>query len=270
MVAFASNSILCRAALADGSIDAVSFSGIRLAAGAAALLLLSRGRGAGGGWISAAALSAYAFAFSIAYLRLAAGAGALILFGTVQATMIAAGMRRGERPGAREWIGLALALVGLVALTRPGIAAPDPLGALLMSVAGLAWGVYSLRGRGTADPVAANAGNFARSVAFALLALAIAPAVSGGLQVSGRGAGLAVASGAVTSGLGYALWYAALRGLTGMRAAIVQLSVAPLAALGGVAFLGERLTIRLAACGAVILGGIALAVTRRKPATSRA
>ncbi len=265
MTAFASNSLLCRAALADGSIDAVSFTSIRLATGAAALLLLARGRGDGGGWIAASALAAYAFAFSIAYLRLPAGAGALILFGTVQTTMIGSGVWRGERPRALEWAGLAVAFGGLVALTRPGATAPDPLGAALMAAAGAAWTVYTLRGRGVADPLRANAGNFARSIAFALLALAIATAAGGRFHASARGAVLAAASGALASGVGYALWYAALRGLTGTRAAIVQISVAPLAALGGVAFLGETLTLRLVVSGAVILGGIALAVNPRRP-----
>ncbi len=260
MAAFASNSLLCRAALADASIDAVSFTSIRLASGAAALLLLARGGGAGGGWISAGALSAYAFAFSIAYLRLPAGTGALILFGTVQSTMIALGLARGERPGIREWAGLAVAVTGMVALTWPGLTAPDPAGAGLMALAGAAWGIYSLRGRSAAHPLAANAGNFARSAGFALAAVALVPIAGGRFHVSAWGAGLAVISGALASGVGYAVWYAALPGLTRTRAAIVQLSVVPLAAAGGVAFLGERLTVRLVLCGAVVLGGIALAV----------
>lgn len=268
MAAFASNSLLCRAALANGSIDAVSFTSIRLLAGALVLVALVRGRWGGGGWIAAGALAAYAFAFSIAYLKLSAGTGALILFGTVQATMILWGLARGERPGVAEWLGLAMALGGLVALTLPGLTAPDPTGAALMAAAGLAWGVYTVRGKSAADPLAANAGNFARSVTFAAVAAVVTTASGERFHFTATGAGLAVASGAVTSGLGYVLWYAALRGLSGMQAAIVQISVAPLAALGGIVFLDERLTTRLVVCGAVVLGGIALAVVGRRRTAS--
>ncbi len=178
MAAFASNSLLCRAALAEGSIDAVSFTSIRLLSGALMLLALVRGKGGGGGWVAAAALAAYAFAFSIAYLRLSAGTGALILFGTVQATLILWGLARGERPRVPEWLGLAMALGGLVVLTLPGLTAPDPMGAALMAASGIAWGVYTARGKGAADPLAANAGNFARSVTFAAIA-AVATTASG-------------------------------------------------------------------------------------------
>lgn len=267
MVAFASNSLLCRAALAGGAIDAVSFTALRLGGGAAVLVLLARGRTRGGSWLSATALAAYAFLFSIAYLRIPAGVGALALFGAVQATMLAVGFARGDRPGTREWLGFALAVAGLVALARPGRMAPDALGVAMMAVAGAAWGVYTLRGRGNADALGVNAANFARAAAlvplFAALALGLPPAAPG-FHVSGRGIALALVSGSVTSGLGYALWYVAVRGLTTTRAAIVQLAVPPLAALGGVALLGEALTPRLVASGAAILGGVALAVTARR------
>jgi drug/metabolite transporter (DMT)-like permease len=265
MTAFASNSLLCRAALYDRSIDAVSFTAIRLLSGALLLLALVRGRSLDGGWVAAGALAAYAFAFSIAYLRLSAGTGALILFGTVQATLIAWGLVRGERPPPLAWLGLAMALGGLVVLTLPGLTAPDPLGAALMAAAGLAWGVYTARGKGVPDPLAATAGNFLLSVTFAAIAAGVAATAGERFHVTASGAGFAVASGAVTSGLGYVLWYAALRGLSGLQAAVVQISVAPLAALGGIAFLGERLTTRLLVCGAVVLGGIALAVLGRRP-----
>jgi len=267
MIAFASNSLLCRAALGGGASDAASFTTLRLAAGALALGLLARGQGAGraqhdGGWAPALALFAYAIGFSFAYLRIPAGIGALLLFAAVQVTMVGRGLVSGERPSLREWLGLALSLTGLVVLTRPGLARPDPFGAALMLAAGVAWGVYSLRGRGSGDPLRSNAANFARSVPLALaasgLAFAFAP-----LRVTATGALLAVASGALASGMGYAIWYAALRGLTATQAAIVQLSVPPLAALGGVLFLGEVVSARLLVAGATILGGIALAVTSR-------
>jgi len=267
MVAFASNSLLCRAALASGSIDAVTFTALRLGGGALALVALARARTRGGSWISGAALAAYAFLFSVAYLRIPAGVGALALFGAVQATMLAVGFARGDRPGTREWLGFALAVAGLIALTRPGRTAPDALGVAMMAAAGAAWGVYTLRGRGNSDALGVNAANFARSAAlvplFAGLVLGLPPSAPV-FHVSARGIALALVSGSVTSGLGYALWYVAVRGLTTTRAAIVQLAVPPLAALGGVALLGEALTPRLLASGAAILGGVALAVSGRR------
>jgi drug/metabolite transporter (DMT)-like permease len=267
MLAFASNSLLCRGALGGGWIDATSFTSLRLVGGAVVLALLARARGGSGahiegGWTSAGALFVYALGFSLAYMRIPAGTGALLLFGAVQATMLGAGLLAGERPRALEWLGLALSLVGLAVLTRPGLARPDPTGAALMLGAGVAWGAYSLRGRGAGDALAANASSFARSVPFALLASAVALAWAAP-QVTPAGALLALASGALASGLGYAVWYAALRGLTATQAAIVQLSVPPLAAAGGVLLLGETLTPRLIAGGASILGGITLAVTAR-------
>jgi drug/metabolite transporter (DMT)-like permease len=267
LLAFASNSLLCRGALGGGWIDATSFTSLRLVGGAVVLALLARARGGSGahiegGWTSAGALFVYALGFSLAYMRIPAGTGALLLFGAVQATMLGAGLLAGERPRALEWLGLALSLVGLAVLTRPGLARPDPTGAALMLGAGVAWGAYSLRGRGAGDALAANASSFARSVPFALLASAVALAWAAP-QVTPAGALLALASGALASGLGYAVWYAALRGLTATQAAIVQLSVPPLAAAGGVLLLGETLTPRLIAGGASILGGITLAVTAR-------
>jgi drug/metabolite transporter (DMT)-like permease len=237
---------------------------VRLLSGAVTLWLLARGAKAskgGGSWFSAAALFAYAIAFSLAYLVLGAGVGALILFGAVQLTMLAAGLRAGERPRLVEWLGLAFALSGLVVLTLPGAAAPDLTGAALMALAGLAWGVYSLRGRGAVYPLAITADNFLRSVP---LAAAAALAALPWAHVSPRGILLAAASGALASGVGYSLWYAALRGLSATRAAIVQLAVPALAAAGGVALLGETLTPRLAVAGLGIFGGVALAVLGRR------
>jgi drug/metabolite transporter (DMT)-like permease len=204
-------------------------------------------------------LFAYAAGFSLAYLRIPAGVGALLLFAAVQLTMIGAGLVRGERPRSLEWTGLVLSLAGLVLLTRPGLARPDPLGAAVMLAAGVAWGVYSLRGRGQGDAVAVNAASFARALLLSL-PVGAAAALLGTTRLSSAGVWLALASGAVASGLGYAVWYAALRGLTATRAAIVQLSAPPLAAAGAVVFLDESFSSRLLVASVLILGGIALAV----------
>ena len=268
MVAFAANSLLCRAALGGGQADAASFTTLRLGGGALALSLLARARGSAGppsgfAWGSAAALFVYALGFSLAYLRIPAGVGALLLFAAVQLTMVGAGLRSGERPRALEWAGHGLSIGGLVLLTCPGLARPDPVGAVLMLVAGAAWGVYSLRGRGRGDAVARNAAGFARAFPLSVGASLVAVA-AGAAHVSPAGVGLALASGAVASGLGYAAWYAALRGLTATRAALVQLSVPPLAAAGGVLLLGERFSPQLLLSGVLILGGIALAVAGRR------
>jgi drug/metabolite transporter (DMT)-like permease len=266
LVAFAANSLLCRAALAPRLVDAVSFTGIRLASGAVALAIVARvgaGRSSGpreGSWVSALGLAAYAYAFSFAYLRIGATIGSLVLFGAVQLTMIGWGMVRGERPRPGEIVGLVLAFGGLVALTLPGAHGVDVPGAVLMAAAGAAWGVYSMRGRGARRPIAANADNFLRCLPIvAVLALAFA----GRAQIEWRGAALAAASGAVASGIGYSIWYAALPGLRATRAAIVQLAVPVLAAVGAVVLLGETLSVRLVGAGAAILGGVAVAVLGR-------
>jgi len=265
MLAFAANSLLCRMALGPPRIDAASFTAIRLAAGALTLWLLLRRRsprstGVAGDWTAAGMLFVYAIGFSFAYRSLSAGTGALILFGFVQLTMLASGLRAGERLTGAAWLGLLLAVGGLVYLLLPGLEAPDPEGALLMAVAGIAWGVYSLRGRGIADPLHATAGNFARSVPLALLALL--PFLGGPLPDI-RGVLLAVASGAVASGIGYTLWYSALRGLNASRAATVQLSVPVIAAFGGVLLLNEPLGLRLMIASVAVLGGIALVLGQR-------
>ena len=270
MVAFAANSVLARVALRGAGLEgAAGFTLVRLAAGAATLVVVAavRRRGLEGDWASAAALFAYAAAFSAAYVSLAAGTGALVLFGAVQATMVGAGLARGERLSAVQWTGLAVAFAGLVVLVAPGLEAPPPVPAALMAVAGVAWGVYSLRGRRAGDPGAATAGNFVR-------ASGIAAAIAAALVASGRGLeagawGYAVASGALTSGLGYLAWYAVLPSLRAATAATVQLSVPALAALGGAAFLAEPLTARLVLATAVTLGGIAL-VVRYRAATASA
>jgi len=269
MVAFASNSLLNKLALGGEGIDAVSYTTIRLMSGALTLWLISslQSIGAGskvrGNWTSAAMLFIYATAFSLAYLSLSAGTGALILFGSVQVTMILAALRSGERPQLLEWLGILLALGGLVYLVIPGLRAPSLLGSSLMMMAGIAWGVYSLRGRGSESPLADTAGNFIRAVPFII---SVRFVTLGGVQLSQSGILLAVLSGAVASGLGYVVWYAALAGLTATRAAIVQLSVPVLAAWGGAVFLAEDVSLRLILAGALILGGIALAIAERRRA----
>jgi drug/metabolite transporter (DMT)-like permease len=268
LIAFAANSILTRMALAPGHIDAATFTAVRLVTGALALAALVRLQS--GTWSGlrgrpgpgALALFAYAAPFTFAYLRIGAAVGALVLFGAVQLTMIGWGVARGERPGLRLWAGLALAAGGLVALLLPSARRPDPVGLGLMIVAGVAWGAYSLLGKRVGDPLAANARGFLWSVP---LALALYAATAGAHVVGGRGLVLATVSGAVTSGLGYAIWYRALRGLTASQAGILQLSVPVLAAGAGVALLGERADTRLLWAGAAVVGGVALALTARIP-----
>jgi drug/metabolite transporter (DMT)-like permease len=261
MLAFAGNSLLCRLALRSGSIDAASFTSLRLLSGAVVLALIVRLRTGGlsksGDWPSALALFVYAAGFSWAYLQLSTATGALLLFGAVQVTMIAFGLWRGERLKALQWAGLLAACIGLVEMLLPGLASP-PLGAsLLMLSAGVAWGAYSLRGRGRGDPTATTAGNFWRA---SLLAVALSLAAGGSLHVQDSGALYALASGAVASGLGYSIWYTALRSLSPSTAASIQLTVPALAALGAVLFLGEPVTLRLFLTSLVILGGVALVI----------
>jgi drug/metabolite transporter (DMT)-like permease len=265
LVAFAANSVLCRMALGGSAIDAASFSAIRLGCGAIVLLALSarrtRADAPGGSWTSAGLLFLYAVPFSFAYTRLSAGTGALILFGCVQVTMMAAAIGTGERPGARQWAGLGAALAGLVYLVGPGLTAPPAAGAALMAIAGVAWGLYSLRGRRTTNALAQTTRSFVRSLPFVLaMGLAALPHV----HVSWQGAILAAVSGAVTSGLGYVVWYLALVGLTAARAAVVQLAVPILAAAGGVVVLHEIVTVRLLWSSALVLGGVGLAIAGRQ------
>ena len=261
LLAFAGNSLLCRAALAHTTIDAASFTLVRLLSGAVVLGLLAwrrgtRGHARGNGW-SAFALFAYAAAFSFAYLRLSAAAGALLLFGAVQATMIAHGLWSGERLRPLQLGGLVLAAGGLVGLVLPGLSAPPLAAALLMLAAGIAWGMYSLRGRGAGDPLQVTAGNFLRAVP---LAAVLALLMFRHITPDPTGLGYAVLSGALASGVGYAIWYSALPLLTSVTAATVQLAVPVIAALGGVFLLGEPLTLRLLAASVAILGGVALVV----------
>lgn len=279
MAAFAGNSLLCRMALKHTAIDAASFTAVRLVSGACMLWLLVRlQRGSGavrgrGDWLSAGALFAYAAGFSFAYISMSAATGALLLFGSVQATMILYGIASGERLRGRQLLGLAVALAGLVALLLPGLATPSLSGALAMLGAGVAWGVYSLRGKrqpaqGQGHPTAVTAGNFMRTVPMALV-LVLAVLMSDRLSLDGRGLLLAVLSGALASGVGYAIWYQALPALKATHAATVQLSVPVIAALGGALFLGEALTLPLLLSSCAILGGIALLILDRPGARTK-
>ena len=265
MTAFAGNSLLCRLALKQTNIDAASFTFIRIISGAIALWVIvnmRKGtRSLAGSWPSALALFAYAAAFSFAYISLSAGTGALLLFGAVQATMIFWGLRKGERLRVRQWVGLAFALGGLVALLFPGLSAPPAGGSILMLGAGIAWGIYSLRGKATSDPVGTTAGNFLRAVPFAAaLSIALLPSA----RLDSTGIGCAILSGAIASGVGYAIWYTALPGLKAASAATVQLSVPVLAAVGGILFLSESITLRFLFASVTVLGGIALVLVEKR------
>jgi drug/metabolite transporter (DMT)-like permease len=266
LVAFASNSLLTRLALGSHQIDAATFTALRLASGGLTLaaLVLAQSRSwtalRGAGIAGPVALFAYAAPFSFAYLRIGAAAGALVLFGVVQLAMIGYGIARGERPTPMTWFGLTLAAGGLLALTLPAVARPDPLGVALMAIAGVAWAVYTLLGRGATDPLAANARSFVWSTPLAMLLVAVA---RGPVQTTGRGVVLALVSGAVTSGIGYAIWYRALPRLTVTQAAVAQLSVPVIAAVGAVLTLGETLSARLVASGIAVLAGVAIVLTAR-------
>lgn len=259
MLAFAGNSLLCRMALRGEHIDASSFTLIRLASGAMVLFALLRRRGDSlhdnGSWGSALALFVYAAGFSWAYITLPAGAGALLLFGAVQASMLGYGLYKGERLHAVQWLGLLLACAGLLVLLLPGASAPPFEGALMMVLAGVAWGAYSLRGRGVANATASTAGNFVRAVPFAV-GMSVLGLTS--VQFDLQGLAYAVCSGALTSGFGYAIWYSVLPYLSATTAAIVQLSVPVIAAFGAVVLLNEALSPRLGLASVAVLGGIGL------------
>jgi len=268
LLAFAANSILCRMALGGAYIDAASFSAIRLASGAIALFaFISISRTfiswkQHGNWVSASMLFLYVITFSFAYLSLSAGTGALILFGAVQITMMFGALRSGETPGGMEWAGIATAVAGLVYLLLPGLSAPSPAGAVLMLISGMAWGIYSQRGRQTDGALVNTAGNFIRTLPMiATISLLAIPS----MHASVKGVTLAILSGALASGAGYAIWYLALGGLTATRAAVVQLSVPVLTALGGVAILTEPISGRLILSSIMILGGIWLTIISHHP-----
>ncbi|MEQ9504882.1 MAG: DMT family transporter [Hyphomonas sp.] len=267
MLAFAGNSVLTRLALAASEAGPWTFTLIRLLSGAAVLALLAGpGRALKAGRpLSALALLAYAGFFSFAYVALTAATGALILFAMVQVTMIGAGLLRGERLGPAQTAGAALAVAGLAALLGPGVTAPSPVGAAMMAISGIAWGLYSLRGRGAGDPTHATAGNFLQAAGIALVLSLPLFALRPESAPTASGIALAIVSGAITSGLGYVIWYTALKGLSASTAGLAQLSVPAFAAIGGALLLSEPLTARYLIASAVILGGVALA-TFGKPA----
>jgi drug/metabolite transporter (DMT)-like permease len=277
MLAFAANSVLARLALGAGVIDAAGYTGVRLAAGAIALVLIVTVAGRtspasyrpAGSWAQAAALFGYAIAFSVAYLALGAAVGAIILFGSVQLGMVGRAIALGDRPGPWEWAGLVAAFAALVYLVAPGAAAPPLWAAALMAASGFCWAAYSLIGRGSTTPLADTTGNFVRCLPAAILLIAV-----GLWAATPAPAGLAyaIASGAIASGIGYAIWYAALPGLSRVGAASVQLTVPAIAAAGAVLFIGEPLTPRLLVASAVIIGGIAVTIVAgewRRSASAR-
>jgi len=272
LIAFAGNSVFCRLALAGPIIDPASYTAVRLITGAVTLWIIPAFRRkesfgkSGGSWISASMLFLYAVTFSFAYISLSTGTGALILFAAVQITMIAVGLYAGERPEILEWLGLFIAISGLIYLVSPGITAPSILGSLLMAIAGIAWGVYSLRGRGASDPVGVTTDNFLRTVPLVIGLILLWLST---LTITPMGFLWAALSGSITSGVGYVLWYAALPRLTATRAATVQLAVPVLAALAGVVVLSEAISLRLVISSVAILGGVGLAVSRRKAPPER-
>jgi drug/metabolite transporter (DMT)-like permease len=265
MLAFAGNSLLCRIALRDTAIDAASFTSIRLASGALVLVAIMLARKShplsAGSWAMAAMLFGYAAFFSFAYRQLTAATGALLLFGAVHTSMLGHALAKGERLRLPQVIGLLIAVGGLVYMLLPGLAAPPMVAAACMLAAGASWAGYSVLGRGVTDSVAATAGNFLRSLPFTL---ALSLATAGDARLDPAGVGYAVLSGAITSGLGYVLWYAALPALKATSAATVQLSVPAIAALGGVVLLAEAMSPRLLVASVAILGGIALTISRRE------
>ena len=265
MFAFAANSVLCRLALGEGHIDAASFATVRVSAGALILaaIVLYREKGPvkrDADWRAALALFVYMAFFSFAYLSLGAGTGALILFGAVQLTMFIVALRSGEPFSPVAWVGLSIAIAGLVYLVLPGVTAPEPIGAMLMVIAGVAWGAYSLLGRKAADPTRATAWNFLLSVPLVLVTSLM---FMSQFHATSFGIALAIASGAVASGIGYVIWYAALRGLAATSAATVQLSVPVIAAIGGVVVLSEDVTLRMLVASAATLGGVAIVMSQR-------
>lgn len=274
LVAFAFNSVLCRLALRGDEADAAGFTVVRLVAGAVALCLIwyvvsarrdalttVRASAITGTWLSALFLFSYAVCFSFAYLNLTAATGALVLFGSVQMSMIAIALGKGERPTLFEWCGLAVAVGGLVYLVLPGLEAPPIISSLLMAAAGMSWAIYSHNGKGTADAIADTTGNFVRTLPFAaILAVIFYP----NLNLTPRGVVIAVISGAITSGVGYVFWYAALKYHSSTRAAVLQLAVPVIAAVIAIIWLGESMSATLVIASAMILGGIGLTIVGKK------
>jgi len=265
MIAFAANSLLCRLALKTTSIDAASFSAVRILSGALLLWLLMQARGVKlaqhGSWRGAAALFIYVTTFSYAYISLSAGTGALVLFGAVQVTMIVAGFIAGERMSKIQFAGFFLAVTGLVILVLPGVQAPSLAGSMLMLLSGIAWGMYSLFGRGVPDAILATTGNFIRALPMALVLILLALPWA---KFDGAGVMYAVLSGALASGVGYVIWYRVLREISAISASIVQLSAPVIAAVGGIIFLNEVLSLNLLIAVVLILGGIGFVLSKKR------
>ena len=265
MTAFAANSLLCRMALVETDIDPASFTFWRLTSGALMLILLVVMRNQKplqeGNMASAIALFVYAAGFSFAYVSMTTGAGALLLFGAVQVTMISWGLFKGERMSALQWGGFLLALIGLILLLLPNAAVPQLSSALMMLAAGIAWGVYSLKGKGAKFPIEATAGNFIRATPLALVLLVI---FWPGGEFHAEGMAYAVASGAIASALGYALWYSILVHIAAIKAATLQLSVPVLAVFAGWVFLDETVTLRIILSSLAVIGGVAMVIWVKK------
>lgn len=266
LIAFAGNSVLCRMALGDSTIDPPSFTVVRLLSGIVMLMIVlkftarTKRSFANGSWISAFMLFLYAIAFSFAYISLDTGTGALVLFGAVQMTMVFISFMRGNRMHISEWVGILIAVTGFVYLVLPSVTTPTFLGFVLMSAAGIAWGIYTLNGRTSMDPLRDTAFNFARTIPF-IIALALLAIPS--IHLSAEGVMLAVFAGGIASGIGYTIWYVALGGLSATEAAVVQLLVPVIAAVGGLVFLSEAMTVRLVLAAVMILGGILTVVLGR-------
>lgn len=263
LIAFAANSVLCRLALGNGVIDASSFTVIRLLSGAIVLFIIlsvngsNKGELSKGSWAASLMLFVYAITFSYAYLSLDTGTGALILFGSVQITMILLSLISGTRLHIFEWSGVIIAFTGFVYLILPNITTPSVNGFMLMTFSGIAWGIYTLIGRSSKNPLMDTTYNFIRTVPFVLL---LAIFTMQNLHYTKEGIILALLSGSITSGVGYTIWYVALKGLSSTQAAVTQLSVPVIAAIGGVIFVSEAITFRLIASSVIVLGGILIVV----------
>lgn len=266
LVAFAANSVLGRLALGEKTIDAANFTTIRLLSGAIVLLVILQFSGkknnssTKGSWLAAIMLFLYAAPFSFAYITLDTGTGALILFGAVQITMILLSLISGNKLHVTEWMGVTIAFIGFVYLVLPGVSTPSVIGFSLMTLAGVAWGIYTLKGRGSVNPLADTAYNFARTIPLVIILTVITYQTA---HVSSKGILLAILSGGITSGIGYTVWYTALGGLSATQAAVVQLSVPVIAALGGVIFVSEKISLRLTLSALLILGGILMVILGR-------
>ena len=271
LIAFAGNSVLGRYALKGDAIDATSFTAIRLFSGAILLILLVAFKNrfkvnySEGSWLSAFSLFLYALTFSYAYITLNTGVGALILFGTVQVTMVVMSIIKGKMLSKGEWIGLLIAFSGLTYLLLPSASAPSLYGFILMVISGIAWGFYTVAGKGARNPLVLTANNFLRTIPFVLITVLLLYMLnSEGLYITNSGLILAITSGAITSGLGYAIWYQALNGLSITHAAILQLTVPIIAAFGGVLFLSETISLQLIISAILVLGGIFVSLIVKK------